>query len=134
MVKLFASFSTKFLKIFLPTKFDFNPNWGNFYNMWLFSFELSKSLLLRFPPPHKNFPSSKISHLPNGQISHGFPQVLRTWEAWIDTCGETGGDWGRVYNAVEIYLWRSSYNSKVASYKRGNLLKMNFFTHIFQGF
>ena len=32
------------------------------------------------------------------------------------------------------YLWRSSFDSKVAGYKPANLAKMNFFTYIFQGF
>ena len=86
---LTSNFHHRLKKIILPTKFHFNPHWGNFYNMLFFSFEWSKSLL-RFPPPHKNSPPFKISHLPNGQISHGFSQVLRTWGAWINTCGEGG--------------------------------------------
>ena len=57
-------------------------------------FEWSKSLLLRFKPPHKNSSPSKISHLPNGQISQGFPQVFRTWEdlnRYIGGLGVGGG-------------------------------------------
>ena len=84
---LTSNFHHPVKNIILPTKFHFNPHWGNFYNMLFFSFEWSKSLFLRFPPPHKNSPPSKISHLPDEQISHGFPQVLRTWGAWIDTWG-----------------------------------------------
>ena len=38
------------------------------------------------PTPHKNSLPSKISYFPNGQISQGFPQVLRTWGG-----GEGGG-------------------------------------------
>ena len=34
---------------------------------------------------------------------------------------------------LEKYLWRSSF-VKVAGCKPATLLKMNFFTHIFQGF
>ena len=88
---LTSNFHHPVKKIILPTKFHFNPHWGNFYNMLFFSFEWSK-LRLRFPPPHKNSPPSKISHLPNWQISQCFPQVLRTWGVWIDTGeGEEGG-------------------------------------------
>ena len=66
--------------LLLPANFHFRPHWQNFYNM-LFSsfkrFEWSKSLLLRFPPPHKNFPSSKIPMSPMGR----YPRVShRCWE------------------------------------------------------
>ena len=51
---LTSNFHHPVKKIILPTKFHFNPHWGNFYNMLFFSFEWSKSLL-RFPPPHKKW-------------------------------------------------------------------------------
>ena len=148
--KLSASFSTNFLKkkillysitwpltpnfhhpvkkilLLLPANFHFSPHWENFYNM-LFSsfkrFEWSISLLLRFPPPHKNFPSSKIPMSPMGR----YPRVShRCWEHGelqsIHRGGRFGdGGGGDGWNAVEKYLWRSSYVSKVASYKSASL-------------
>ena len=69
----------------------------------------------------------------------GFPQVLRIWgEGGCSSKFEEGGlrqymgeHGGRAaLNAVKKYLWMSSFNSKVAC----KLLKMNFFTHIFQEF
>ena len=57
--------------------------------------------------------------------------------AWVNTWGEHGHglkqhpeNLGKI---LEKYLWKKSF-VKVASYKPATLLKMNFFTHIFQGF
>ena len=76
----------------------------------------------------------------------GFRQVLRTWgvvshplEGGSSKFGGGrlksihGGAWGGL-KCCQKYLWRSSFDSKVAGYKPANLAKMNFFTYIFQGF
>ena len=128
-------------KTLLPAKFHFNPTGGIFTIccfLTLKRFEWSKSLLLRFKPPHKNSPPSKISHLHNGQISQGFPQVLRTWEdlnLYMGGLGEGRGV-GKmllknicegVYMSVKLPViclqaWKFTKN------------ELEFFTHIFQGF
>ena len=83
---LTSNFHHPVKKIILPTKFHFNPHWGNFYNMLFFSFEWSKSLFLRFPPPHKN------SHL----LMSRYPTVShRCWEhGGLESTH--GGGWGGV--------------------------------------
>ena len=59
----------------------------------------------------------------------GFPQVFRTWGGEggeLSKCDGAGlksiheGAWGDE-NAVENYLWRSSFDSKVAGYKPASL-------------
>ena len=81
----------------------------------------------------------------------GFSQELRTWRGGgggLQTVGGGGGgasncdgriesihrrEWKRI-NWCWKYLSRSWFVGKVARYNPANLLKMNFFMHIFQGF
>ena len=84
-------------KILLPAKFHFNPHCGNFYNILFFSFkkDLNGQNHSSSDSNHhiKNSPPSKIPHLPNGQISQGFPEVLRTWGDLNRYMGRIAG-WG----------------------------------------
>ena len=88
-------------KIILPAKFHFNPHWGNFYNMLLFRFK--KDL------KGQNHSSSDSNHQIKIPLPAKFPiSPLGRYPRASHRCREYG-DWG-------VFIWRSSYVSKVASY------------------
>ena len=85
----------KKILLFLPAKFNFNPHWGNFYNMLFFSFKKGlngqnhsssdshhhiKILLAA------RFPISPMGRYP--RVSH------RCWEHGALESIHHGGDWG----------------------------------------
>ena len=117
-------------KILLPAKFHFNPNWGNFYNMF---FSFKKGL---YGQSHSSSDSQhhiKILLPAKFPISQGFPQVLQTW-AWIDTWGEIGGRGFKMLlkNTCEgVYMLVKLLAISLQACK---FTKMNFFTYKFQRF
>ena len=84
--------------LFLPAKFDFNPHWGNFYNMLFFSFKKGLNGQnhsssdshhhIKIPLPAK-FPISPMGRYP--RVSTGVENMGGMGEVWIDTWGEIRG-------------------------------------------
>ena len=135
LVKLSASFSTKFLKTkkimlysitwpltlnfhhlvkkILPAKFHFNPHWGNFYNMLFFSFKKDLN--------GQNHSSDSNHHI-KIPLPAKFPiSPMGRYPRASHRCWEHGGEIGGGGKMLLKYLWKSSYVSNIASYKPASL-------------
>ena len=123
----------------LPAKSHFNPHWENFYNTLFFSFKKdlngqnhssSDSNTTQKFPSQQNFPSPQWADMP------GLPTSVENMGGLESIHGrDWGGGRGKMLLKIicEVFYMLVKLPA-ISLQKPANLLKMNFFTHTFQGF